>query len=183
MLFWIQTVMVQDKIKTRTQGYQYLRVMNHNMKIISFNCRSMYTKLSEIKRYVYSNKPHVICFTKTWLVNDRLPNFINYRGIWKNRQGLGGGLDFLGRSNVTVLPSNIVYIYSQLEVQNITIPLKHTIMDIMNIYNPVAGTPFIYIYQFSFQGIYRKLLQAVLYYISCTFLYIALTACIVVCNT
>ena len=51
----------------------------NNLHILSVNCRSMYTKLLELKLLIYNKKPHIICLSETWAVADRLPNFVNYK--------------------------------------------------------------------------------------------------------
>ena len=114
------------------------------INIISFNCRSIYSKLSEIKVYIYATKPHCVCFTETWLIPNKLPSFINYRSFWKPRtHARGGGLGILIRSDVPVLPSQLQDIPdSPIEVQKVTVSLSNTSLDILNIYNPSGTTSY-----------------------------------------
>ena len=108
-----------------------------NLHIISFNCRSLYARLSEIKLFIYNRKPHVVCFTETWLFNDVCPKFVNYKSFWRNRQhGRGGGLGTLVRNDITVLPcGEIIDADNMLEVQRIAIKLSSGSLDVMNVYN------------------------------------------------
>ena len=82
-----------------------------NFEIISFNCRSIYTKLSELKIFIYQRKPHCVCLAETWLIEDKMPNFINYQAFWSNRiNKRGGGIGILIRSDISVLPSQFTKI-------------------------------------------------------------------------
>ena len=107
--------------------------MTENMTIISFNCRSIYTKLQEIKNYLYEPHPHCVCFTETWIVDGRLPNFINYTALWQpRRNGRGGGLGILLRSDIISYPSQLNHQDNELEVQMATIQLKNYRLNLMN---------------------------------------------------
>lgn len=121
---------------------------NHNLNVICFNCKSLYSRLSELKIYIYSKKPHVVCLSETWLFGDVTPNFINYRSFWKNRsEGRGGGVGILIRNDIFVLPSDdLIHINSSLEVQRVTIKTNSCPLDIMNIYN---ASPRTNVHQFS----------------------------------
>ena len=71
--------------------------LNHN-KIIQFNCRSVYSNLSELKRLIYRNKPIVVALCETWINNSnaRYPRFAEYNTEWVNRiDRLGAGLGLL----------------------------------------------------------------------------------------
>ena len=108
--------------------------MAGKINIISYNCRSIYSCLSEIKIFIYSRKPHCICLNETWIFNNIYPNFINYKPYWKNRpEGRGGGLAILVRSDLVVIPSQFTYYESDLEVQKITLKLLNNNIDILNI--------------------------------------------------
>lgn len=75
--------------------------------------------------YIYTNKPHCVCFTETWVVDHNLPSFVNYRSFWKSRQGRrGGGLGLLIRSDIPTLPTNFIDHNMNVEVQKQTIQLK-----------------------------------------------------------
>ena len=108
-----------------------------------FNCRSIYSRLSELKVHIYANKPHIICLTETWMLQDSLPSFINYQPYWKMRLGAqGGGIGILVRSDLASYPSAVQFNNSKLEVQAHTVQMLNFKLDIMNIYNPAGNTNF-----------------------------------------
>ena len=108
------------------------------LRVLSWNCHSLYSKLSHFKIYLYSNRPHIVCLSETWLKDSRLPSFINYSPFFKCRSDrAGGGLAILVRNDVNITPKHIEeYPNGKLEVQAITIHCEGSPMDIMNIYNP-----------------------------------------------
>ena len=112
--------------------------MDSQLFILNLNCRSIYSKLSELKILIYCQKPHIVCLTETWAVQDRLPTFVNYRAFWQNRTGnRGGGLAILARSDVVTLENSLNYLQnSALEAQMITIIMSNFKIDLLNIYNP-----------------------------------------------
>lgn len=110
----------------------------HNVTGIMLNCRSLCSKLGEIKLLAYTEKPDFLAFTETW-VNKYVPSFCNYMSEWKNRiGGRGGGLCFLvkrgvqyTRLDLTPFPSGV------LEFLAISLHLKTgNSLKILNIYNP-----------------------------------------------
>ena len=81
---------------------------NRNLIIYSWNARSMYNKLSELKLLLYSRKPHIVCIQETWHRNSIEPKFINYNLITNHRNNnQGGGTAFLIRSDVTFLEQTV----------------------------------------------------------------------------
>ena len=105
--------------------------------IVSFNCKSLNSKLSEFKVYLYAKKPHIVCLSETWLVAEKVPNFINYKCYWKHRQGgRGGGIGVLVRNDILVLANHInIKPNCAMEVQCLKIKMKYFVLDILNIYN------------------------------------------------
>ena len=115
------------------------------LEIVSFNCRSLNSRLSEFKIFVYTTKPHIICLTETWLKEDYIPNIINYRSFWKNRQNRqGGGIGILVRSDIPVIPSDIQDYEDKLEVQSLAVKVMNGTLRIVNVYNPIGTTPFVW---------------------------------------
>lgn len=115
---------------------------NNGLDIISWNCRSVYKKLFELKRLVYKRRPHLVCLQETWVKDDYLPSFINYKSFFQNRQGrAGGGLAICVRSDVIALevPLQMV-VGSKLECQCVEVKLRsgggHLSIKVLNIYNP-----------------------------------------------
>ena len=112
--------------------------MNDPLRILSWNCHSLYTKLSNFKIYLYSEKPHIACLSETWLKSSRLPNFVNYSSSFKCRETrAGGGLAILIRSDVHFSAKTLtLFPNGKLEVQAVTIQCEGSSLDILNIYNP-----------------------------------------------
>lgn len=105
--------------------------------IVQFNCRSIYTKLAELKIFLYTKKPNIVCLCETWTVATKLPKFIDYTAVWKHRDGRGGGLCILVRSSIIVIPSTLnMYAPSSIEIQRCTVKFRNFELDILNVYNP-----------------------------------------------
>jgi len=118
--------------------------VNNNMKLLVWNCHSLYNKLSHFKIHIYVNKPHVICLTETWLKPDRLPNFVGYSCHHKLRdQQGGGGTAILIRNDVCTSNKEIkLYKNGYLEIVAITIYNKNNEpIDIINAYNANFDVP------------------------------------------
>ena len=112
-----------------------------NLNILSLNCRSMYSKLVEIKLLVYNKKPHIICLSETWTVSDKLPTFVNYNIFWKHRSSgnRGGGLATLVRSDIIASEKVLNHISTPLEMHAITVKAQNMNVDILSLYNPNAN--------------------------------------------
>ena len=102
------------------------------------NCRSINNKLGNINLMIYSNKPHIVVFSKTWIKRYE-PKFIDYVPIWQHRPSTGGGgLGILVRRNLhyqRIVLSH--YPGGSLEVQAISLVMSNNRkLGILNIYNP-----------------------------------------------
>ena len=109
------------------------------LKIVHWNCRSLLTKLSLFKLFLYSEKPHLVCLCETWLSPALEPKFINYYPLYAHRPAghLGGGLAFLIRSDVThsslPLPP---FPGGHLECAALTVHLTNSpSLSVLNLYN------------------------------------------------
>ena len=93
------------------------------LKILQWNCHSLYPKLSHFKTYIYETKPHIVCLTETWLKNDRIPNFINYSKYLLNRSDqTGGGIAILVRNDLLSASKTLTpFTNGKLEIQAITL--------------------------------------------------------------
>ena len=113
-------------------------VGDNRITLVQFNCKSIKTKLSEFKVYLYSKKPEILCLAETWVRPGQEPTFIHYVPIWKHRvAGRGGGMCILVRADLVVVPSNLQELAgSRLEVQRVTIKMVNFQLDIMSVYNP-----------------------------------------------
>ena len=111
--------------------------MINNLNILSLNCRSIHSKISEIKLLIYTKKPHVVCLCETWTSPGKEYSFINYSAIWSHRTASrGGGLAILIRSDIISFTKTLVHLNNPLEVQAVSIKMQNTELDIMNLYNP-----------------------------------------------
>ena len=112
--------------------------IKNNLNVLVWNCHSLYNKLSHFKIHIYTNKPHVVCLTETWLKSDRLPSFVGYSCYYnlRDHQG-GGGTAVLVRNDICTSNKDIKkYKNGILEIVTITIYNKNNEpIDIMNLYN------------------------------------------------
>ena len=108
------------------------------MSIFSWNCKSIYNKLSEFKSYLYAAKPHICCLNETWIANGYLPTFINYKPYFSNRLNRGGGgLLTLVRNDIHSTLFNLpLFPNGSLEIQGITLYYDRKSLNIINVYNP-----------------------------------------------
>ena len=96
--------------------------MEKKLKIIQLNCNGLYNKLAEVKMYLYSNKPDVLCLCETFVTPKYEPNFIGYNQYWQHREGHKGGLGIFVRRDITSKTRQLtVYQTPQLEHQCIQI--------------------------------------------------------------
>ena len=122
---------------------------NSTFRIFSWNCRSIYNKLSKFKLHIYITKPHIICLTETWLRDSREPHLVNYTPYFKHRESsTGGGLAIFVRNDLMVINKCLdIFEEGKLEIQALTVVSKLEKIDIMNIYNPnenISKEEFIY---------------------------------------
>ena len=117
--------------------------MNTNLTLLMLNCKSINSKLGEIKLLCYSEKPDIFCLSETWIKEVKYePKFINYSIEWKHRvnPGGGGGLGILIKRGVQYHKLNLIpFPNGVLEFLAIKIyenNNKYTC--ILNIYNPGA---------------------------------------------
>ena len=115
---------------------------NQNFQIFSWNSRSLYKKLSELKIEIDKYQPQIVCISETWLKPNREPNFRNYVPFFKHRHGnaCGGGLLTLVRDNLSCSTKQLqIMPGSSLEIQCTTVYASNKSLDILNVYNPNAN--------------------------------------------
>lgn len=96
----------------------------NDLQIIFWNSRSLSNKLFEFKKYIYTRKPHIVCIQESWLNDEYLPSFINYRGYFKNRVGRAGGILILARNDLITEDINLqIFRNGKLEIQGIKIKI------------------------------------------------------------
>lgn len=69
------------------------KILNHTLKIISWNCQSILNKIPETHNYIHSNNIDIALFTETWLTpakNIYLPHYTTYR--FDRQTGPHGGV-------------------------------------------------------------------------------------------
>jgi ribonuclease HI len=106
-------------------------------EVYQFNCNGISRKLSEVKLFLYTNKPDVLCLCETWLKKNE-PKFIGYNSTWVNRIGIAkGGLGILVREDIDYRAKHLnIFINGGLELQGIEIAYGTDTIDIINCYNP-----------------------------------------------
>ena len=109
-----------------------------DIKIIQWNCRSLYQKLTRFKDFLYREEPHVCCLSETRLKKEAEPIFINYNAYYEHRlEKDGGGLAILVRKDVNFRVKLLdKYVAGNLEIQAITMEGTPNPIDIINLYNP-----------------------------------------------
>ena len=116
----------------------------NSLHIVKWNCHSFYANLSPFKIFLYSNKPPIVCLCETWLVENRLPSFVNYTSFFVCRpQRNGVGLSMLARNDLCVARKNIdAFPDGHLECQAVSVSGVHDCVGILNIYNPLLKSMF-----------------------------------------
>jgi ribonuclease HI len=106
-------------------------------EVYQFNCNGISRKLSEVKLFLYTNKPDVLCLCETWL-KKKEPKFIGYNSIWVNRIGSAkGGLGILVREDIDYKGKQLnMFSNGGLELHGIQIAYGTGTVDIINCYNP-----------------------------------------------
>ena len=110
----------------------------NNLDIVQLNCKSIRSKLGEIKILVYTSKPDIIALSETWITDHKYtPRFLNYSAEWKHRGRAGGGVGFLIRGGIQYQTVQLhPYKEGYLEYQGIMVMIKEgSDLIILNIYN------------------------------------------------
>jgi exonuclease III len=47
-----------------------------NLNIVQFNCNGISNKISEIRMYIYTTKPDIVCLCETW-IKEMNPNLLD----------------------------------------------------------------------------------------------------------
>ena len=76
-----------------------------SLKILQWNCRSIFSKLPEFKHYLttLTSLPHIICLQETFLSLKYNPSIPGYNFIRKDRSpihGKGGGVCMFIKSDI-----------------------------------------------------------------------------------
>lgn len=105
--------------------------------LCQLNCNSIFARLSELRLYLYSKKPEVVCLCETWAHTSE-PRFNGYQAVWQHRQGrAGGGLCVLVRNDVPFSVNMLVpFPRAKLEVVSVRVFSSLGLVDVVNIYNP-----------------------------------------------
>ena len=109
----------------------------NSLHLIELNCNSLRTKVSELKLYLSTSKPDVVCLCETWL-QTWVPSFSGYSTVWQHRiGGVGGGLGMVIRRDVAYQTKALLpFPAGHLEIQCITLCGPAGLLDVCNLYNP-----------------------------------------------
>lgn len=67
------------------------------LSLVQLNCNGLSSKLSELKLYIFTKKPDIVCLCETW-VRRTPPRFPGYQAVWLPRpEGLGEVSAFLSK--------------------------------------------------------------------------------------
>jgi ribonuclease HI len=121
--------LTNTQLKRKAERENYL-------EIIQLNCNGIKQRTSELKLYLYTKKPDVLCLCETWLHKVE-PRFVGYKPVWQHRElGERGGLAFIIREDIPYRQLNVIpYQNRQLEYQALEIFSSYGKINIMNIYN------------------------------------------------
>ena len=110
--------------------------------ICQFNCNRMSARLSELRLYVYSRKPDVMCLCETWSPTPE-PRFVGYQAVWKHRVGRqGGGLCVLIRNDIPFTLNSFTSVQgAQLEFLSVRLFTSLGALDLVTLYNPCLDIP------------------------------------------
>lgn len=125
------------QINNNYSGLKRKTTQEKSFHIVQLNCNSITNKASELKIYVYSLKPDIVCLCETHLKRNE-PRFHGYHGEWMHRVGgEKGGLGLLIREDIRYKMKNLnQFPAGHLEYQAIEVNCNMGIINIMNIYNP-----------------------------------------------
>jgi exonuclease III len=76
--------------------------LESQLEIYQLNCNGLKGKVSELKIYIYTRKPDLVCLSETWLKKNK-PKFLGYQSLWAHRIREKGGLGILIREDVIKL--------------------------------------------------------------------------------
>ena len=114
--------------------------IKEDLTIVQWNSRSLGRRISEFKIFLYTRKPDIVAIQETWYKSiNKTPSFISYEHIRKDRINRpAGGIMLLIRDHIQYKEKAITEYNGNksLEVQVITVKMKNTTMDVVNIYNP-----------------------------------------------
>lgn len=114
------------------------RSQNSEKKFIAvqLNCNGLINKLAEIKVFIYTQKPDIICLSETYIKKHE-PKFIGYHTYWKHREGHKGGLAMIVRRDIIANPEELTpYPQGNLELQHMKIFIGSRSIGVINAYNP-----------------------------------------------
>jgi len=81
--------------------------LESQLEIYQLNCNGLMGKVSELKIYVYTKKPEIVCLCETWIKKNE-PKFLGYQSLWMHRPGERGGLGILVRGDVAFKQKQVI---------------------------------------------------------------------------
>ena len=118
--------------------------MNNNISAIIPNCKSIKSKLGEMKLLAHTVKPDIMYLSETWLGDSRFnPKIINYNCIFRNKNKHIGGTGTIVKSYIKYQEINLKpFKNGKLEIQAIKLytNAKKIIITNLHFYNPNEGS-------------------------------------------
>ena len=114
--------------------------MPKDLKIVNWNCRSIFSNQGEFQNFLDNSKPHLVGLTETWLKPNKSIKFKGYDVIRRDRvNGLGGGVAVLISRELTY------------EVVNLHI-FRDGNMDCVGVKVQTTGSPISFLFCYSPPG-------------------------------
>ena len=76
--------------------------MSVELRVVQWNCQELYPKLTRFKYFLYDNKPHIACLSKTGLKPIREPKLVGYTIYFElHLHTTGGGFLILVKNELS----------------------------------------------------------------------------------
>ena len=124
------------------QSSQTCNENNYRLQIHQFNCNGLLSvnRIVELKLYVYSQKPDVICLCETFIkTKEREPRFLGYHEPYSmyRLNAAKGGLSIIVKETINFKKIALMpYAEGNLECQAVSLETNMGKIDILNVYNP-----------------------------------------------
>lgn len=114
--------------------------LHEQIEIFQWNCNGLYSRLSELKNYIYKNNPHIICLQETRLTSKKNFKLPNYSIVRRDRPPptQGGGTLIAIRNNIPFIqiqiPDNLEHTAISLLTNQPNSSTNNVFLHLYNIY-------------------------------------------------